>query len=343
LIQRADAEPKVRSLDDPALQTMRIGAVIQTPPVTLMAREGLLDNMAAYHLTVDTRFESPGRQMVEDLAAGKIDVGVLWGPIAGYWATRQSTPIEIAPLLGENSGVRMDFRISMGLRRNEPEWKQQVNDLIADNQAAIQAILLEYGVPLLDSQGKLIEPAAEETRGDVEPVPEPAGYRMAEYRAPVPVRLTGATTVDTAGLQQLLASGRPILIDVLPASRAPQDRPADRLWRPKPHANLPGSVWLANVGYGELSAEFERYFRDHLARLSAGDTGRQLVFYCQAGCWMSWNAAKRAQSYGYRNVVWYPEGTDGWQATGLPLVPAEPEPMPDFVPLTRPATADARG
>ena len=343
LIQRADAEPKIRSLDDPALQAMRIGAVVRTPPVTLMAMNGLADNLVGYHLVVDTRVESPGRQMVEDLAAGKIDAGVLWGPIAGYWATRQGVPIEVAPLLGENAGVRMDFRISMGMRRNEPEWKLRVNDLLAENQAAIQAILLEYGVPLLDNQGKLIEPPAEETRGDVAPVLEPAGYRMAEYRAPVPATLAGATVVDTEGLQQLLATGQPILIDVLPAPRAPKDRPADRLWRPTPHTNIPGSVWLANVGYGELSAEFESYFRDHLARLTADDPGRPLVFYCQADCWMSWNAAKRALAYGYRNVVWYPPGTDGWQAAGLALAPAEPEPMPDFVPLTQPAAAGASG
>ena len=66
-------------------------------------------------------------------------------------------------------------------------------------------------------------------------------------------------------------------------------------------------------------------------RLSGGDRARRLVFYCQAECWMSWNAAKRALGLGYRNVVWYPEGTDGWQAAGLPLQMAEPQPMPGFV------------
>ena len=128
-----------------------------------------------------------------------------------------------------------------------------------------------------------------------------------------------------------LAAEAPVLIDVLPAPRPPGDRAGARIWRDKAHANIPGSIWLPNVGYGELSPEFETYFSDQLARLTGGDPERRLVFYCEADCWMSWNAAKRALANGYRNVVWYPEGTDGWQAAGLPLEEAEPVPMPGFV------------
>ena len=332
LIQRADGADKVASLTDPKLADKRIGAVARTPPVDLLARQGLLGDLVPYHLMVDTRFESPGRDMVEDLAAGLIDVGVLWGPIAGYWAKQQSVPIEVVALTGEGAGARLDFRISMGLRRNEPEWKRILNDFLAANEAEIQAILLDHGVPLLDQQGQPIEAApAGEKKGALDLVPEPEGYRMEAYRAPVPASLSGAQTVDTAALQILLETEEPILIDVLPAPRPPKDRDADRIWRPKPRDHISGSVWLPNVGYGELSTEFEAYFQDHLEHLTAGDRSRLLVLYCQADCWMSWNAAKRALGYGYANVVWYPEGTDGWDAAGLPLERAEPVSMPDFV------------
>ena len=204
----------------------------------------------------------------------------------------------------------------------------------------IQSILLEYGVPLLDNQGQPIA-AKPKQQGRLETVPEPAGYRMADYRAPVPAALAGAEVVTTAGLQRRLQTASPpLLIDVLPAPREPANRPAGSIWRPEPRDDIPGSVWLPNVGYGELSAEFETWFRDHLARLTEGDRARPIVFYCKANCWMSWNAAKRALAYGYRQVVWYPGGTDGWQAAGLPLAAAEPVPMPDFLPLpTRTATA----
>jgi len=331
LLQRADADAKVTSLHDPALAELRIGAVARTPPIDLLARQGLLDHLRPYQLMVDTRFASPGRQMVEDLAAGEIDVAVLWGPIGGYWAKQQSVPVEVLPLTKEAAGARLDFRITMGLRRNEPEWRQTLNTFIAEHQDEIQAILLDYGVPLLDRQGQPIEAAAGQRQGALERVPEPEGFRMEAYRAPVPATLRGATTVDTAELEALLETETPVLIDVLPAPRPPADRAGARIWRPAPRANIPGSVWLPNVGYGELSSEFAAYFEDHLARLTAGDRSRRLVIYCQADCWMSWNAAKRAIESGYDNVVWYPEGTDGWAAAGLPLAPAEPVPMPDFV------------
>ena len=162
--------------------------------------------------------------------------------------------------------------------------------------------------------------------------PEPDGYRMSDYRAPVPTGLVGATTVSTPELRTLLDTADPILIDVLPRPRKPGNLPATALWMPKPRDNIPGSAWLANVGFGELSAEFADYFRDNLERLSGGDKSRGLVFYCLADCWMSWNAAKRAMEYGYRNVYWYPEGSDGWAAAGLPLERAEPAPMPAFLP-----------
>jgi quinoprotein dehydrogenase-associated probable ABC transporter substrate-binding protein/PQQ-dependent catabolism-associated CXXCW motif protein len=331
LVQRADAERKVASLHDPALKDLRIGAVARTPPVDLLARQGLLRNLKPYQLMVDTRFESPGRQMVEDLAAGEIDVGVLWGPIGGYWAKQQSVPIEVIPLTDEGHAARLDFRITMGLRRNEPEWKEVLNHFIAARQDEIQAILLDYGVPLLDHQGRLIEAAAGKRQGALEAVPEPEGFRMEAYRAPVPATLAGAVTVGTAELRALLETERPVLIDVLPAPRPPADRAGARLWRPEPRANIPGSVWLPNVGYGDLAPEFQAYFEDNLERLTGGDRSRRLVIYCQTDCWMSWNAAKRAIRSGYDNVVWYPDGTEGWAAAGLPLAPATPVPMPEFV------------
>ena len=70
---------------------------------------------------------------------------------------------------------------------------------------------------------------------------------------------------------------------------------------------------------------------DHrpLAHASGGDHSRLLVLYCLADCWMSWNAAKRALSYGYTNVAWYPEGTDGWSFADLPLEETKPEPRPE--------------
>jgi len=105
--------------------------------------------------------------------------------------------------------------------------------------------------------------------------------------------------------------------------------PASALWAPKPHRAIPGSMWLPDVGRGELSAEREAWFRASLARLTRGDRETVLVFYCLLDCWMSWNATKRALSWGYAGAAWYNEGTDGWETAGLPLAeiaPPEDEP-----------------
>lgn len=162
--------------------------------------------------------------------------------------------------------------------------------------------------------------------GAAEPPPEPEGYRMEEYRAPVPQTLAGATVLDTGEAERLWREGRAVFVDVLPRPPKPANLPPGTIWHDKRHDDIPRSVWLPNVGYGALSAETDRYFRRSLDEITGGDANRPLVFYCQAECWMSWNAAKRALDYGYVNVAWYPEGTDGWAAAGLPLAEAKPKP-----------------
>ena len=93
--------------------------------------------------------------------------------------------------------------------------------------------------------------------------------------------------------------------------------------------NIPGTVWLPDTGYGKLAAVTEDYFRQGLARATGGNNAVLLVIYCQADCWMSWNAAKRVLSYGYPNVAWYPDGTDGWERADLPTAESQPEPRTD--------------
>ena len=134
-------------------------------------------------------------------------------------------------------------------------------------------------------------------------IAEPDGYRISDYMAPVPATLKGATTVDAETVQMKLQSGsNVVLIDVLPLQRKPPDFPSDRLWRTPPRYNIPNSVWLPNVGYGNIEPKFEAYFIENLKKLTVGQTSAKavdLVFYCLEDCWMSWNAAKRALEFGY--------------------------------------------
>ena len=157
------------------------------------------------------------------------------------------------------------------------------------------------------------------------PPPEPPGYRMEDYRAPTPATLAGARVVTTAEAENLWKAGA-VFVDVLPHTPRPANLPAGTIWREKTRMDIPGSIWLPDTGYGALAAATESYLRDGLERVTGGDHTRWLVFYCLQSCWMSWNAAKRALTMGYGNVAWYPEGTEGWEAAGLPLQETKPAP-----------------
>jgi PQQ-dependent catabolism-associated CXXCW motif protein len=160
-------------------------------------------------------------------------------------------------------------------------------------------------------------------------VPEPDGYRLENYRSPTPTTLRGVRVVGTDEAEKIWRSHSASFVDVLPRPPRPRDLPEGTLWRDKPRANIPGSIWLPDTGYGELAPSMAGYFSSGLDKATDGDHARVLVLYCLADCWMSWNAAKRALSLGYSNVAWYPEGTDGWLAAGLPLQLSSPEPRPD--------------
>ena len=154
--------------------------------------------------------------------------------------------------------------------------------------------------------------------------PEPEGYRMDDYRAPSPATVAGGVMLDTDAAHQLWESGAAVWIDVLPAPRRPENLPPSALWMPLPHRDIPGSLWLPDIGRGALSPDVEGYFRDHLATATKLRKDAAVVFYCLADCWMSWNAAKRAASWGYTQIYWYRDGTDGWDAAKLPMQNAEP-------------------
>ena len=158
LVFRRGAEPPPERVDDPRMKSLRLGVIARTPPVDLLVRNGLMDNVRFFRLAVDTRIEAPGADMVRAVAEGELDAAFVWGPIAGYQAKVKNLPIEIRALPTEPGAARMDYRITMGVRGQEPEWRRRINAVIRERQGEIDAILREYGVPTLDAQGRLREP-----------------------------------------------------------------------------------------------------------------------------------------------------------------------------------------
>lgn len=154
------------------------------------------------------------------------------------------------------------------------------------------------------------------------------GYRIQQYRRATPATAPAGRRIDAVQLQRLLQDTSLILIDVQAITVRPETADFGFAWLPSSQRmHIAGSTWLPNVGYGELEPRMRDYFRSSLARLTNDDRGQAIVFYCVVDCWMSWNAVKRAASWGYANLYWFAEGTDGWQEAGLPLVPADPLPL----------------
>ena len=146
----------VTELNDPRLKGKHIGIIAGTPPATNMAVDGLMANAKPYPLMIDTRVDSSAEAMINDLNKGDIDAGVLWGPMAGFYAGKSSPPLHVTPLVKEKTGPQLVYRIGMGVRRSDQNWKRLLNRLIQENQADINKILLAYGVPLLDENNQPI-------------------------------------------------------------------------------------------------------------------------------------------------------------------------------------------
>ncbi|MHC2333027.1 substrate-binding domain-containing protein [Bradyrhizobium sp. USDA 4454] len=159
LVTKAGGElDQVTTLEDERLKGKHIGIVAGTPPATNMAAAGLMGNAKPYPLMIDTRYDSSAQAMMDDLAKGEIDAGILWGPMAGFYAKKANPALHVTPLVKETTGPKLVYRIGMGVRGSDQNWKRQLNRLIQENQPAINKILLDYGVPLLDENDRPIGP-----------------------------------------------------------------------------------------------------------------------------------------------------------------------------------------
>jgi mxaJ protein len=156
---------RVRSWDDERLRHARIGVIAATPPADALIKKDLMGNVAAYRLTIDYTTEYPGK-IVDDVAAGKIDIAIVWGPVAGYFAKKAAVPLEVVavpPL--EGVPVPFTYEISMGVRKRDKDRQEQLEALLRKHEAGIANILAEYGVPLV--QGPLVRKPDGEKRGVV--------------------------------------------------------------------------------------------------------------------------------------------------------------------------------
>ena len=138
-------------LDAQRLARLRIGIYDCTPASQWLAKHELVVRAVPYPIMNPDPDQYPGEILEKDLAAGKLDAAIVWGPIAGYFAKRVGAPELVVVPLASEPGVRFDYPMAMGVRYGERAWKDQIEALIDKHRGEITAILRDYGVPLLDN------------------------------------------------------------------------------------------------------------------------------------------------------------------------------------------------
>ena len=306
-----DLAKQLAELPEGQKQALRIGAFAPSPSVDWLIRYGLYERTTFYQIMTGDPDYYPGKIIEDELVPGNLDVVIIWGPIAGYFANQWTeAALKVIPLFSE-PGIRFDFAMSMGVRRREVDWKNRIETSVSDNREAILNILHKYAVPLVDETLQ---------------VEEPDDYRMSDYGGTVPLTVKGAHVIESANdLSAFLKENdQAVLLDVYPAARKPDNFSAADLWIEPYRQTLTGAIWLANTGLGVLPSNLDAWYMQQLEQLTQGNKDKTVVIFCEPECWHSWNAAKRAASYGYSHIYWYRQGVDGWQNAGLPTQEREP-------------------
>jgi mxaJ protein len=146
-------QPHLRSLDDPRLRTLRIGVQMigddfaNTPPAHALSARGLIRNIVGYSVIGDYAQPDPPARIVEAVARGEVDTAVVWGPLAGYFAPRQSVALDLTPVTPVDRALPFAFDISMAVRESERQRLRVLDAFLVRYRAAIDRILTEYGVP----------------------------------------------------------------------------------------------------------------------------------------------------------------------------------------------------
>jgi mxaJ protein len=150
-VTRKDAGRRVRTFDDPVLRTARIGVPIAgdeyAPPAAALGRRGIVRNIHGYPLSgggAESQF-----RILNALAKNEIDVAIVWGPVAGYYARHARLPIEITPIPRQPGPVPMQFSIALGVKKGNVALQQQLDSALQRDSAAIRRTLEQFGVPLV--------------------------------------------------------------------------------------------------------------------------------------------------------------------------------------------------
>jgi len=136
------------------LHALHIGLFAQTPASDWLLKNSLIEQAVMYAAQSGDPNETPDTIVERDLAAGKIDVAVVWGPVAGFIANRHADKGWTVVPFKPDPQIKFDYEISMGLRQGEKDWQKTLDDWIAAHHTEIKEILTAYHIPLVDGSAQ---------------------------------------------------------------------------------------------------------------------------------------------------------------------------------------------
>ena len=165
-VSRRDRALAIESLDDPRLTTMRVGVQMvgddfsNSPPAHALASRGMTRNIVGYSVIDDYSRPNPPANIVHAVARGEVDAAVVWGPLAGYFASREPVPLDLAPVTPEIDPPFLPFvfDISMAVRRGDEPRLRMLEDFIIRRRGDIDRLLADYGVPRVDRAARRSAP-----------------------------------------------------------------------------------------------------------------------------------------------------------------------------------------
>ncbi len=154
-LSRRDRRLDVRSFDEPVLRKLKIGVQIigddyaNSPPAHAFTKRGIVGNLIGYTVYGDYREDSPPARIVRAVAAGEVDLAVVWGPLAGYFAPRQPVPLEMVPVAPQIDLPFLPFvyDISMAVRRSDAALQEELDGILEKKRTEIETLLDRFGVP----------------------------------------------------------------------------------------------------------------------------------------------------------------------------------------------------
>ena len=169
-VWRKDRGLDLRSLNDPRLRELRVGVQLvgddgaDTPPAHALARRGIVNNVVRYTIYGDYAQPNPPTRIMDAVVRGDVDVAVVWGPLAGFYARRRDVPLEVSPVMPavDPPGMRFAFSIAMGVRKDDPQLRDEIDGILTAEREAIERILDEFGVPRVAAPSAPPPPALSE-------------------------------------------------------------------------------------------------------------------------------------------------------------------------------------